>query len=935
MGRLTRLFQVAPIALLGLFGFAADRHVAASPATDDNDELVAGGEFQGFPDKDTHSGVFCDIIAPGSNSLVQTAQYRILIPASTPSLRVAIFDGNSAGLWDQNARQGDGINVAPDGSVVGYDLASEGPSAPPFPAVPAPFQVADSETAAPRAGAVIFSNSIDSRWEFLYDGAHQADALMPNGDHQYLLSVKYLVPVGSAINGFKVAANGLIGQAPRGNQVLIGGFIGGVVDSRNLNFTFGGVAQERSVSRDHYPQAIKARAALSTYNASMTDGSTFQPAVKYAESDPFVNNYDGSFDIRLRLVPPVGVTWATYLTTLIVEEGDADDIDDLTGIGPDGLPSPTNRGVPPDDGGPYLDLNNVSHNNIDYALPFNPSSPTYPGRQAGSAYLELLDPNGVVRVTLTDLSGNVAQENGTSSDFERIPIPVDGIPGDWTVRMHQLDARNSWFLRSNAQLVPLTQHLCGRVYVDKECDGTDNEGTDPAIADVVVVIHRTDAPAADVEVTTDPTGNWCVDPINPGTYEASVKPGQDAKLVNLVPKTVQPVTREVTPGVSYDDVKIGYCEKTECDCDADRRLHSVTFQSSVWMSDPYAKELDVYVRLDRANKCCGQGDILDLVTLDYSGSFPGAKAGANGLLNVTNVEVVDGYAKVTVVVTADAPMLPGGFFDGAFRIETTVNGVGEAACGKIDCDKIVVGGTFPSNWKPLWCGDLPDFRVISKLAFSCWPDKPCTDGCVKGKSWWRTVNKYGSCEATKISWPAPADEDASKICGKSWLWILKQSARCDSWTALAQQYVTALLNHYSGACLPKSIRSALDEAIEILKGACETRTLCGLDDERAWRLAKILEAYNNGLVGPTKCRVEVPCCPPPPCKPPPCVPKEPPCTPKDPPKCDEKPSCDKPKDDCKKDDKPSCDKPKDDCKKDDKPSCDKPKDDSKKDDKPT
>ena len=904
MARFTRFAKIAPLALLGLLGFTADRRVAASAATDDNDELVAGSEFQGFPDKDSHSGVFCDVIAPGSNSLVQTAQYRIVVPASQTSLRLAIFDANSAGLWDQNASKGNGTVVAPDGSVIGYDLASEGPTAPEFPAVPAPFQLGDSETVAPRAGAVVFTNAVDGRWEFLYDGPHQADALLANGDHQYLLSVKYLVPVTSAINGFKLAANGFVGQAPRGGQVLIGGFIGGVVDSRALHFTLGSVAEERSISRDHYPEAIKARAALSTYNASLTDGPSFQPAVRFTESDPFVNNYNGTFDLRLRLVPPTGVSWTKYLETLIVDEGDADDIDDLSGVGPDGLPSPTNRGIPPDDGGIYTDLNNVTHNNIDYALPFDPASPTYPGRAAGSAYLELIDPNGVVRVKLDDLSGNVSQESGTGFDFERIPVPADGVPGDWTVRIHQLDARNSWFLRSNAQFVPVSQHLCGRVYVDKECDGTDNDGTDPAIADVVVVIHRTDTPAADLEVKTDATGNWCLDPIVPGTYETSVKPGQDAKLVNLAPKTVQPVTREVTRGVSVNDVKIGYCQKN-CECDADRRLHSVTLTGSVWLADPYTKNFDVYVRLDRADKGCCQGDIVDLACVAYTGAFPGAKTGANGVVTVTNVEVVNGYANVTVVLTADAPMLAGGFFDGAFRIETTVNGVGEAACGRLDCDTIAVGATFPKDWKPLWCGDLPDFKVTAKLAFTCWPDKPCTEGCVKGKSWWRVVNKYGTCDATKVAWPTPADEDASQICGKSWLWILKQSAQCDSWTALAQQYVTAMLNHDSGACLPKSVRLALDEAIQLLRSDCETRKLCGLDDERAWRLAKQIEAYNLGLVGPRKCIGEVPCCPPPPpvCKPPPvvCTPPAPPvCKPPATPACEPK---DKSKDDSDKDGK--------------------------------
>ncbi len=913
MGRYTRLLKAAPLALLGLFGFASSSRPAFAAEPFDNDELVAGPEFRGFPDKDSHSGVFNDIIATGSNSLVQSALYRIVVPASQTSLRVAIFDANSAGLWDQNANIGDGVNVPPDGSVLGYDLAANGPSAPPYPATLTPFALGDSETPTPRPGAKIFTNAVDGRWEFLYDGPHVAEALTTTGSYEYLLTVKYLVPTSTAINGFKVAANGLVASAARGGNLHIGGFIGGVVDSRNLNFS-GGIG-ERSVSRDHYPDLVKQRNPnLAAYNALLADGAARLPVNRWGgSSDPFVNKYNGTFDIRVRLIPPPGTTWVDYVQNLIIAEGDADDIDDLTGVDPVGGPSPINPGIPPDDGGHYIDLNGISHDNADYALPFDPASPTYPGRQAGSAYLELIDPTGAVRAVLTDLSGNVAQEDGTAASYERIPLPLDGIPGDWTFRMHQLDARNSWFLASTAEFITVDQKLCGRVYCDEKCDGI-NDTTDPGIFPVNVTVHRTDAAQLDVIVPTDANGNWCVDPIPVGTYQVSVTPGQPA-LAGKSPKTVQPITRTIVSGVNVTDADLGYCKEI-CDCDTDRRLHEVTFQSSVWMADPYTKDFNVYVRLDRAGAGCCQGDIQDLADFSYSGAFPGPQTGRNGLLKVTNVEVVNGYAKVTVVVTANAPQLPGGFFDGAFRIETTVNCVGEAACGKIDCDSIKIGGTFPSNWKPLWCGDVPDFFIVAKLAYTCWPDKPCTDGCVKGKSWWATVNKYGKCDATRIAWPVPADEDTSKICGKSWLSILQQPARCDTWVALAQQYVTARLNRYAGACGPVVVETALREAITLLEANCETRQLCGLDEERGWRLAKILEAYNLGLVGPKKCDVVIPKCPclpppPPPCKPP----TKPPCDPKDPPKCD-----DKPKDDCDKD------KPKNDCDKDKrKNDCDKDK----------
>src|SRR5438105_350295 len=98
MGRISRCLTFAPLAILaGTSLLAATAAHAAEPF--DNDELVAGAEFQGLPDKDTHSGVFLDLIGAGNASIVQPATYGIAIPAATTSLRAAIFDGNAAGLW--------------------------------------------------------------------------------------------------------------------------------------------------------------------------------------------------------------------------------------------------------------------------------------------------------------------------------------------------------------------------------------------------------------------------------------------------------------------------------------------------------------------------------------------------------------------------------------------------------------------------------------------------------------------------------------------------------------------------------------------------------------------------------------------------------------------------------------------------------------------
>ncbi|MCC7138438.1 MAG: hypothetical protein IT460_08450, partial [Planctomycetes bacterium] len=561
-------------ALLGAASFVPSLRLAnAGPATDDNDELVADPEFTGLPDKDSHSGVFLDIIAAGSSSIVQDSYYRVVTEPATASLKVLVFDGNCGGLWDQNLIQhGAGSAVLPDGSVVEYDLMTDSPD---FPRTV--VALGESESATPRPGAKVFSYAVDSRWEFLYDGPnHPSSTVLATGEHQYVLHVKYRLPTPSGaavapINGFKLAANGVLGQSPNAGETLLGGFIGGVVDSRNLLFALPGApaaGSEYSVSRDHYPDALEPAASL---NGLLLNGAAYAPAVRYPAPDAYENRYAGSFDIRVRLVPKPGESWAQFLASLILEEGDADDVDDASGVGPDGMPSPSIAGVPPDDGRFYVDTSGRQHDNSGYRLPVA-AAPA----DAGSPWLELIDPNGVVRVTLFDLSGNVSQEDATGNAFERIPVPADGVPGLWTLRMHHLDARNSWFLRTNAETRADRQSLEGRVFCDLDGDTTDDLDTDPGIAGVVVTIQRTDVVGEPpILRTTDATGAWRVETIAAGTYAVSVTDGQ-AAIGAKKKTTTQPVPATVAPSQNVRDVDLGYLpsgavgDRVWCDEDGDK-----------------------------------------------------------------------------------------------------------------------------------------------------------------------------------------------------------------------------------------------------------------------------------------------------------------------------------------------------------------------------
>ena len=218
-------------------------------------------------------------------------------------------------------------------------------------------------------------------------------------------------------------------------------------------------------------------------------------------------------------------------------------------------------------------------------------------------------------------------------------------------------------MRTNASFVPDAQSLAGRVYCDLDCDGDDESGADPALGGVRVRVQQTDVVGrAPIEVVTDADGRWLVDPLAVGTYDVSVAPGQAAALHDKVPGTRQPVRVTVANSGRVNGVDLGYCEPPPCACGGDGRLHEVCLEASVWVADPACRILDLYVRLDAGCGC--DPPMLDLLCFSFSGRFPGAPKGRNGLLTVRDVKVVDGYAKVLVCVDANAPRFPLGVLRG-------------------------------------------------------------------------------------------------------------------------------------------------------------------------------------------------------------------------------------------------------------------------------
>jgi hypothetical protein len=120
------------------------------------------------------------------------------------------------------------------------------------------------------------------------------------------------------------------------------------------------------------------------------------------------------------------------------------------------------------------------------------------------------------------------------------------------------------------------------------------------------------------------------------------------------------------------------------------------------------------------------------------------------------------------------------------------------------------------------------------------------EGCTLTQGYWRTHNSDASVPALQESWPIAED---TQLCGMGWLDILHTEAEGDAWLILAHQYIAAQLNLASGASTTDEVDSAMNSAAAFLD-AC---SISDADRDAALAASELLDAYNNGEVGPGHC----------------------------------------------------------------------------------
>jgi hypothetical protein len=137
---------------------------------------------------------------------------------------------------------------------------------------------------------------------------------------------------------------------------------------------------------------------------------------------------------------------------------------------------------------------------------------------------------------------------------------------------------------------------------------------------------------------------------------------------------------------------------------------------------------------------------------------------------------------------------------------------------------------------------------------------PCVDGCTLTQGYWKTHSEFG---------PAPYDDTWALLpngadtpfflSGQSYYEVLWTAPKGNAYYILAHQYIAAELNVLNGASIPSEALDAWNEAAALFNTYTpeEVAEMKGKNGNglRAQfvALAEILDAYNNGLIGPGHC----------------------------------------------------------------------------------
>lgn len=158
----------------------------------------------------------------------------------------------------------------------------------------------------------------------------------------------------------------------------------------------------------------------------------------------------------------------------------------------------------------------------------------------------------------------------------------------------------------------------------------------------------------------------------------------------------------------------------------------------------------------------------------------------------------------------------------------------EVACGaelKVAVYVAVEGGSV-SQWEEMYI-----------YLVTCCEDAEA--GCTLTQGYWKNHNRFERGNRS-VAWPI---DERTALCGRTWLDILRTPTRGDAWMILAHQWIAAELNVANGASTTREVRDAL-AAGQTLLAACR---VAEADRALAIGASEVLDAYNNGDLGPGHC----------------------------------------------------------------------------------
>lgn len=169
------------------------------------------------------------------------------------------------------------------------------------------------------------------------------------------------------------------------------------------------------------------------------------------------------------------------------------------------------------------------------------------------------------------------------------------------------------------------------------------------------------------------------------------------------------------------------------------------------------------------------------------------------------------------------------------------------------------GGASVDAWGhgPQEGGDFV-YGFFFKYTVCCATPSPCEDaGCTLTQGYWKRHNEYATPRGLRRDWPGSMDED-DLICAsdsRSLLTLLETpSSGGDAYLILAKQLVAAELNIENGASSTAQVDDAIADGLASIAAHCgELVPASSADGGQMTHLAGVLDAYNNGLVGPGHC----------------------------------------------------------------------------------